>query len=68
MSNAMKQAGHPIWSLLNLSIILAFVLLFSYINATNFDVTELKMIVEFIAVMGGWEFFKSRMRNSKTES
>lgn len=63
----MKKAGHPIWSLLNLVIVLAFILVFSYINATNFDKTELMMIVELLAGVGAWEIFKSKMRENKEE-
>ncbi len=59
----MRSPNHPIWSILNLAVILTFVTLFAGMNASKFDSTEIKMIVEFVAVMGGWEFVKKKLQS-----
>jgi len=53
---------HPIWGFLNLVVILGFVLLFSWLNASDFDRTELIMIIEFAVAITGWEGIKKFMK------
>ena len=60
-------AKHPIWSFLNLVVILTFVTVFAYLNASEFDETEVKMLMQLLAVMGGWEWAKRKMRPSEPE-
>ena len=64
---ALKPAGHPIWATVNIAVIGIFVLIFSYINASNFDGTELKMIVELLFAWGGFEYVKNKLRNDGKE-
>lgn len=50
---------HPMWRILNLAVILAFVTGFSALNATTFDETEMKMITQLVVALGGWEVAKA---------
>ena len=63
------NADHPMWRVLNLAVILAFVTGFSALNATTFDETELKMITQLVIALGGWEVAKaigvSKMKDEK---
>jgi len=43
----------PAWIVAKMLILLAFVALFSYTNASNFDSTEITMLVEIASVMFG---------------
>ena len=53
------NANHPMWRVLNLAVILAFVTGFSALNATTFDETEMKMITQLVIALGGWEVMKA---------
>ncbi len=53
---------HPMWRILNLAVILAFVTGFSALNATAFDETEIKMITQLVVALGGWEFVKAAVK------
>ena len=61
----MKDPKHPIWRILNLVVILIFVTVFAALNASEFDRTEIQMIIEFLAVMGGWEFAKAKIQGNE---
>jgi len=61
----MKNPNHPIWSLLHLVVVLAFVTLFSWLNASNFDGTEVQMLIESAVAIGGWEFVRKKMQGDK---
>jgi hypothetical protein len=63
----MKDAKHPIWTLLNRVALLGFVLLFSYLNASRFDQTELKMLLEVALGVGGLEAVAATVRRFKGE-
>lgn len=53
-------ADHPVWRLLNLVVILTFLTVFLYLNATKFDQTEVKSIVYMALSVGGWELIKAK--------
>ena len=61
----MTTTKHPIWAFLNLVVILVFVTVFSYLNASEFDETELKMLMQLAVGMGAWEFAKRKMGVNK---
>lgn len=56
----LAPAGHPIWKLANLIVILVFLTVFLYLNATKFDQTEMKSIIYMAMALGGWEFAKHK--------
>ena len=56
----------PIWRLFNLIVVMFFVWLFAWSNASDFDETEIKMLIELACVMGGMEFVKSRVQKEKS--
>ncbi len=53
------NVNHPMWRVLNMAVILAFVIGFSALNATTFDETEVKMITQLVIALGGWEVAKA---------
>ena len=60
----MHNKNHPIWGLLNMVVILSFITLFSWLKASNFDITEGKMILEMAIGLVGWEAGKGWIRKS----
>ena len=54
----MNDQNHPIWRFLDLLVVLAIVSVFSYTNASNFDETEYKTLLQVLVFMGGWEAWK----------
>lgn len=60
VKDAVSDANHPIWRILNVAVIGLFVLVFSAINASNFDETELLMWLEIIGALAGYEIIKSK--------
>lgn len=52
---------HPVWKLISHSVYLSFATLFMWLNASNFDKTELLTLVEIAAAAGGIEYAKSKM-------
>lgn len=58
----MKNPNHPIWSLIRLLILMIAMCVILYINATHFDITEIRSIIGiFIAAAsaeGISQFFK----------
>ena len=60
----MTDAFHPIWSLIRLGMILAFLSWILWANATTFDETELKVIgLMAVGLMTG-EFVQKRFYGS----
>jgi hypothetical protein len=53
--------GHPLWRLLTMSVILGFLTVILWLNASNFDRTELTSILEMAIAIGGWELARSRL-------
>lgn len=45
----MKQAHHPVWIFARWVALLVFLLVFSWLNASNWDDTEAKMILGVMA-------------------
>lgn len=52
---------HPVWKLVCHGMYLSFATLFLYINASNFDRTELITIAEIAGAAGGIELLKSKL-------
>lgn len=63
---------HPIWSIIERSIGVCLLIFFSWLNASNFDQTEYKMISEMIVaqfvVTGGVKAIKKRKSSGSTGS
>ena len=57
----MKNASHPVWSLAKLGMLLVFLVVFSWINASQFDETELKVIGWVMGLYGGVEFISNKL-------
>jgi len=53
-------ATHPVWKILNLTVILFFLTVFLFLNATTFDKTEIKSIIYMAFAAGGWEVLKGK--------
>ncbi|QDP52446.1 MAG: hypothetical protein Unbinned1606contig1000_5 [Prokaryotic dsDNA virus sp.] len=50
--------SHPIWSILRTVILILGLTGLLYLNANNFDATELTTIIEMIVLAGGFEAAK----------
>lgn len=49
----MKNADHPIWPIIRMTLILGTLILVLYMNASHFDDTEIKTILTmFLALLG----------------
>lgn len=49
----MPHAQHPIWPILRTTIILSALIIVLYINASHFDITEIRAIITmFLALIG----------------
>ena len=53
-----RRSDHPIWGIARLALIMAPLTVFLYSNASNFDWTEIKSILEMGLVLGGYEGVK----------
>lgn len=51
----MSSASHPIWSLLRLVIFMVALVLTLWLNANQFDQTEIKTIITMFVVASGAE-------------
>lgn len=51
---------HPIWRVINVVVIFLGVTLVLYVNANNFDATELRAIVQLILGVIAYEAFKHK--------
>lgn len=63
-----RDTEHPVWSLIRLVIVFAGVTIFLYLNASTFDETEMKTIVELMILAGGFEALKRKLANGKDDS
>ena len=45
--------SHPIWNVAKALVFFAFVVLFSWTNASDFDATEITMLIQLAAVLFG---------------
>ena len=57
----MPAESHPIWRLATIVVVLVFVTVFSWINASNFDGTELRTIIGMALAVTGWEALKHKL-------
>lgn len=48
---SMHNPKHPIWNLAKAVLFFGFVVLFSYTNASEFDSTEVTMLMQLAAVL-----------------
>ena len=58
----MSHPGHPVWRLLTTLVYLAFACFFMWLNASSFDKTEMKTLVELAVVMLSVEGVKDRLK------
>lgn len=61
--NQLSHPDHPVWKLGKLLVLLLCCTLFSYINASNFDNTEVAFLIQFAVILfgaEGFEFFQKR--------
>jgi len=56
---------HPVWTIARHSVYLGFATLILYTNASNFDHTEIKTILEMGLVFIGADYAKSKLSKSK---
>ena len=59
----MKNPDHPVWKLTNWLVLLVFVTLFAWTNASNFDETEVKMIGQLMLAMFGWDVARGYIKS-----
>lgn len=57
---------HPIWLIVKALTLLAFVALFAWTNAANFDETEIKMLSEIGLVLFGSAALESFLKKRNT--
>lgn len=57
---------HPIWLIVKALTLLAFVVLFAWTNAANFDETEIKMLTEIGLVLFGSAALESFLKKRNT--
>ena len=50
--------SHPIWSILRTVVLFVGLTVLLYLNAKDFDATELRTIVEMLVLAGGFEALK----------
>lgn len=55
MQNPIHLPTHPIWSAIRLIVVMAALVIILYLNATSFDVTELKTIIGMFLVAASAE-------------
>ena len=55
--------NHPVWFIGKALVILAFAALFSYNNASSFDETEMRMLVQLAVVLFGGAAIETVIRN-----
>lgn len=53
--NRRRKADHPAWAIARLAVIMAPLTVVLYANASKFDWTEIKAIMEFGILAGGFE-------------
>ena len=58
----MPTENSQVWLVAKALILFAFVALFSWTNATNFDSTEVTMLIEIAAVLFGGVAFEKFMK------
>lgn len=51
----MSNPDHPIWSIARILTIMLAIWLFSFVNASDFDITEWTMLGQFYTVLFGVE-------------
>ena len=54
MPHRLANPDHPVWSIFHLMVVGLLITLFAYLNASNFDETELKMILEILLALAGY--------------
>ena len=52
----MHEASHPVWQIIRLSVLMAALCVILKLNATNFDATELRVIIFSFMTAAGLEF------------
>lgn len=62
-----RDKDHPFWEWLRMVTLLSALLLFLYMNATDFDSSELKTFAEFALVAGGFQGMKSLLGKKSPE-
>lgn len=63
----MSSPDHPIWSLLRFAIFRVAAAVTSYLNASDFDHTEGKMLMEFAAIAGAYEILEKKLKPKSEE-
>lgn len=56
-------ANHPIWKTINVAVLLTVSGLVLWLNASNFDETELKAIAAIVGSMTGWNVLQSKLES-----
>jgi len=65
--NAMHAANHPIWPILRLAVMMAALTVILYLNASNFDRTEMQTIIFAFLAGGGVEGFTSLLTRKPSQ-
>jgi len=53
--NRRRKVDHPVWALARLAVIMAPLSVVLYVNSSKFDITEIKALIEFGILAGGFE-------------
>ena len=58
MQHNRRKSDHPGWITLRIALFMMPVTVFLWKNASNFDITEIKSIVQIAGVLAGFEGFR----------
>jgi len=51
---------HPVWRIVNVIVMLTFLTVFLWLNASHFDETEYRSILYMAMAGGGWEWLRHK--------
>lgn len=66
----LTHPDHPVWTMAKFGLILVAMVVLSYINASNFDMTEYVFLGQMTSILlgiGGFEIFNKLRKRSKDE-
>jgi len=65
MTHSYNDPTHPIWNVAKAIVLFAFVFLFAWTNASEFDSTEITMLVQLAAVLFGGVALETLLTKAK---
>lgn len=66
MTHSYHDPTHPIWNITKAVVLFGFVVLFAWTNASDFDSTEITMLVQLGAVLFGGVALETLLLKAKS--